>query len=107
MPYLNLSLPKRGADTWRAFSVDQRLTIEWVVATALVSVVFWLSQRVIPENPTVFRYFVSLYAIDSLVFYLILKDHKPLARTLLVFLITLEVIVCVYYGLNFLSLGIG
>ncbi len=106
MQYFNLFRAKRGAQYWATFSEDQRLTIGWAIITAVASAVFWLSQRVIPENPTVFRYFISLYVINSLVFFLILKDYKALARTMLVFLICLELVVSIYYGLNYLSLGV-
>lgn len=105
MRYFNLSAFQRVNAYWHEFPLLQRLTIVWVVTTLLVSVVFFVSQKVMPENPTVFRYFVSLYGINSLLFFLLVRDNVILSRTLLVFLLLLEVLVCTYYGLNYLSLG--
>lgn len=105
MRYFNLSAFRRLNDYWHEFPLTQRLTLSWVVITLFVSVVFWLSQRVIPENPTVFRYFVSLYGINTVIFFLVLRESVALSRTLLVFLVIIELVVCTYYGFNYLSLG--
>lgn len=103
MQYLNVSLAKEGYSRWRQLTEEQRLTIKWGIATLLVSVVFWISQYVMPESPTAFRYFVSLYAIDSLVFFLIFRQYLALGKTILVFLFSLEIVVTLYYGFNYLS----
>lgn len=106
MPYLNLSVAKTAFERWQQLSEDQRLTVKWVIVTGLVALVFWLSQKTMPENPTVFRYFVSLYAINSLVFFLIFQQYRPLGKTMLVFLVSLEIIVSFYYGFSYLSVGV-
>jgi|GEM_PF-4560479 len=100
MPYLNLSQAKGTWERWQSLTDEHRLTVSWVVVTALVGLVFWLSIKVMPENPIVFRYFVGLYAIDSLLFFLIFRQYRNLGKTLLVFLVSLEVIVALYYGFN-------
>ncbi len=105
MRYFNLSAFRRLNDFWQEFPVTQRLTLSWVAVTLLVSVVFWLSQKIVPENPTVFRYFVSLYGINTVIFFLILRENVVLSRTLLAFLVIIELLVCTYYGFNYLSLG--
>jgi len=105
MRYFNLSAFRQARDYWQEFPVPQRLTLGWVAATLLISVVFWIAETVIPENPTVFRYFVSLYGINSLVFFLTMRESLVLSRTMLAFLLLLQLLACAYYGFNYLSLG--
>ncbi len=103
MQYLNISQVRNGYVRWQLLSEIQRLIIKWSILTVATASIFWFAQSVAPENPTVFRYFLSLYAIDSLVFFLIFKEHLTLGKTMLVFLLTLELIVTVYYFFNYLS----
>lgn len=107
MRYFNLSALGRVRDYWYEFPFLQRLTTCWVALTLLISVVFWISESVIPENPTVFRYFISLYGINSLVFFLTMKEGVILPKVLLVFLFMLLLLAGAYYGFNYLSLGVA
>lgn len=75
--------------------------------TLLVSIVFFISQLVMPENPTVFRYFVALYGINSIILFVAIREDINISWLILAFLFMLELVVGVYYGLNYLSLGIG
>lgn len=106
MRYFKPSALLNVREYWHEFSSTQRLTIGWIGLTLLVSVVFWLSVKIIPENPTVFRYFVSLYAINSLMFFVVLRDNLLLSRTFLAFLLILQLLAGAYYGFNYLSLGV-
>lgn len=103
MQYLNISRAREGYQRWRLLTEHQRLTIKWTILTVVITLIFWFAQSVAPENPTVFRYFLSLYAIDSLVFFLIFKEHLTLGKTMLAFLLSLELIVLTYYFFNYLS----
>lgn len=106
MRYFNPSAFRQLREYWHEFPINQRLTICWVALTLLVSVVFWISEKIIPENPTVFRYFVSLYGINSFLFFFVMRESLVMSRTLLVFLLMLQLLACAYYGFNYLSLGV-
>lgn len=106
MQYLNPSIAKTGYERWRSLSNEHRLTIKWAVVTALVIVLYFWAQFVMPENPTVLRYFLSLYVVNSAVFFLIFRDYPALGKTMLVFLVSLELVVALYYGFNYLGAGV-
>lgn len=76
-----------------------------MVTAMTVAVYFW-ALFVMPENQTVMRYFLSLYVVDSIVFFLIFRDYQALGKTMLVFLFALELVVALYYGFNYLSAGV-
>lgn len=106
MQYLNPLKAKHAWEQWNRFSPEQRLTTIWITSTLGAGIVFWVSQRILPESPAMIRYFLTLYGINSLVFFLIFRDYQALGKTLLVFLVALEVVALLYYLFDYLSFGV-
>ncbi len=107
MRYFNLSAFRQLREYWLEFSLSRQITITWIGVSLFISVIFFISQLVMPENPTVFRYFLSLYAINSIVLFVVIRENATVSWLMLAFLFALILIVAAYYGLNYLSLGIG
>jgi hypothetical protein len=105
MQYLNLSRAKQAREQWNRLTPEHQLTITWALITLGAGAVFLTSIRVMPENPTLFRHFIVLYALNSLIFFLTFQHQEVIAKTLLVSLITLEIVALLYYWFNHLSIS--
>jgi hypothetical protein len=106
MQYLNPLQAKRAWEQWNRLSDEQRLTAFWVAVTLGAGVVFLVAQSILPENPAMIRYFLTLYSLNSLVFFLIFRQYQALGKTMLVFLVALEIVATLYYVFDYLSFGV-
>lgn len=69
----------------------------WFVNTLVLAGLFWFAQVAEPTNLTVYQQLVVLYAIDSTLFFLTDRINAKMGLLTLIFLVTMEVIVIIFY----------
>ncbi|MEK7170895.1 MAG: hypothetical protein AAB774_01145 [Patescibacteria group bacterium] len=77
----------------------------WFVSTLFLVGLFWLARAAESSNLTVYQQLVVLYAIDSTLFFLTDRINAKMGVLTLIFLVTMEVVVTIFYLLNLINVG--
>ncbi|MCR4278067.1 MAG: hypothetical protein NUV80_05225 [Candidatus Berkelbacteria bacterium] len=90
---------KRFSEYFHTIRYDpaSKLRFWWLFITVGLVVVFLLARVVEPNEWTVFKQLVILYAVDSLLFFFTDRISAKMGVLSLIFLVTMEVIVTIFY----------
>lgn len=86
------------------YNPANKLRFWWLVITVGLAGVFLLARAVEPKEWIVFKQLVILYVVDSLLFFFTDRINAKMGVLSLIFLVTMEVIVTVFYLIS-LSAG--
>lgn len=84
----------------------RRIIFIWLVALIGLPLLYLFSRQVLASDTYIYRYFLALYLIDSLLLFLIIRASIKYAAIILAFLICFQFILASYYGLVHFSAGI-